>query len=111
MSAEHVAAARVTAVSSGPGKSAFMARFAEQWLREHPGAVALDLKSEPARRVLLATCGYCWAASGEHCAGGPGSHLARWIRAERKGLIIGTELAAALEKLDDIAASVKVGTI
>jgi hypothetical protein len=66
---------------------------------------------EPSRRVLLATCGYCWAASGEHCTGGPGSHLARWIRAERKGLIIGAELAAALEKLDDIAASVKVGTV
>jgi hypothetical protein len=76
-------------------------------------ATAASSGREPARHVLLATCGYCWATPGEHCTGGPGSHLARWIRAERKGLVTGAELAAALGRLGDvdITASVKVGTL
>jgi hypothetical protein len=59
----------------------------------------------PAGRVRLAHCGQCWQRPGRPCTitGTPGDHLARWQRAERRGLITRAELAAAVAALDVIA--------
>jgi len=57
------------------------------------------------RRVRLAHCGQCWQRPGRPCtiSGPPGDHLARWQRAERRGLITRAELDAAVAELDVIA--------
>jgi hypothetical protein len=105
----------------------------------------------PSGSVRLATCGWCWAATGQRCVttrqGAPaarpgelaalitevtdlsaadaareaaemlsqpaprpadGSHLARWLRAERRGLISREDLTAALARVDVIAADVVI---
>ena len=61
--------------------------------------------ADPAERVRLAHCGQCWQRPGRPCtiSGPPGDHLARWQRAERRGLITRAELAAAVATLDVIA--------
>ena len=61
-----------------------------------------------AERVRLANCGQCWAAPGRPCtvSGPPGDHLARWQRAERRGLIGREDLAAVVAGLEVIAAHV-----
>lgn len=58
-----------------------------------------------AERVRLMNCGQCWQRPGKPCtiSGPPGDHLARWQRAERRGLITRAELAAAVEDLEVIA--------
>jgi hypothetical protein len=55
--------------------------------------------------VRLANCPQCWQRPGRPCtvSGPPGDHLARWQRAERRGLITRAELAAAVATLDVIA--------
>ncbi len=57
---------------------------------------------EDARRV---NCGQCWQRPGRPCtvSGPPGDHLARYQRAERRGLITRDELAATVAALDVIA--------
>ena len=59
--------------------------------------------SEAARQ---ANCGYCWQRPGRPCTGTgvPGDHLARWLRAERKGLVSRAELDAVIARLDVIEA-------
>ena len=56
-------------------------------------------------RVRLANCPQCWQRPGLPCtvSGPPGDHLARYQRAERRGLITRAELAAAVATLDVIA--------
>ncbi|MGH3222575.1 MAG: hypothetical protein ACRDPY_28415 [Streptosporangiaceae bacterium] len=56
----------------------------------------------------LVNCGQCWQRPGRPCtvSGPPGDHLARYQRAERRGLITRAELAAVVETLDVIAAHV-----
>jgi hypothetical protein len=68
---------------------------------QRPPVAAVDL-------VRLANCGHCWQRPGRPCtvAGVPGDHLARWQRAERRGLITRADLAAAVEGLEVIAAHV-----
>ena len=58
--------------------------------------------------VRLANCPHCWQRPGRPCtvSGPPGDHLARWQRAERRGLITRAELAAVVAGLDVIAAHV-----
>jgi hypothetical protein len=58
-----------------------------------------------AERVRLANCPQCWQRPGRPCTitGPDGDHLARWQRAERRGLITRAELAAAVDGLDVIA--------
>ena len=58
--------------------------------------------------VRLANCGHCWQRPGCPCtvAGVPGDHLARWQRAERRGLITRADLAAVVAGLEVIAAHV-----
>ncbi len=62
----------------------------------------------PSGRVRLANCPQCWALPGRPCtvAGLPGDHLARWQRAERRGLIVREELAAVVAGLEVIASHV-----
>jgi hypothetical protein len=46
-------------------------------------------QAELAERVRLANCPHCWQRPGRSCTitGPAGDHLARWQRAERRGLI------------------------
>jgi hypothetical protein len=55
--------------------------------------------------VRLANCPHCWQRPGRPCtvSGPPGDHLARWQRAERRGLIGRADLAAAVATLEVIA--------
>jgi hypothetical protein len=67
-----------------------------------PGGRSLHESSVAAR---LANCPQCWQRPGRPCtvSGPPGDHLARWQRAERRGLITRAELAAAVATLEVIA--------
>jgi hypothetical protein len=58
--------------------------------------------------VRLANCPHCWQRPGRPCtvADPPGDHLARWQRAERRGLIGRADLAAVVAGLEVIAAHV-----
>ena len=60
--------------------------------------------------VRLANCPQCWQRPGRPCtvAGVPGDHLARWQRAERRGLIGRTDLATVVAGLEVIAGHVIV---
>jgi hypothetical protein len=42
-----------------------------------------------------ATCGHCWAEPGSPCEGG-GTHLARYQRAHRRGVLSAADLTAVL---------------
>jgi len=44
--------------------------------------------------ALMVSCGFCWAAPGTPC-GDDGQHLARYLRACRRGLIGREALAGA----------------
>ena len=61
-----------------------------------------------AQAVRLANCPQCWARPGRPCTvtGPPGDHLARYQRAERRGLIGRENLAAVVAGLEVIAAHV-----
>ena len=58
--------------------------------------------------VRQANCPQCWQRPGPPCtvSGPPGDHLARWQRAERRGLIGREDLAAGVAGLEVIAAHV-----
>ena len=73
-----------------------MAAAIEQYARE-----AIPV----AERVRMAHCGHCWQRPGRSCtiSGPPGEHLARYMRAERRGLITSAELAAVVARLEVIA--------
>jgi hypothetical protein len=45
--------------------------------------------------ALLATCGWCWARPGIPCSGG-GTHLARFQRAHRRGVLSAADMTALL---------------
>jgi hypothetical protein len=68
-----------------------------------PLACGLD---EIREAVRLANCPQCWQRPGRPCtvSGPPGDHLARWQRAERRGLITREDLAAVVARLEVIAA-------
>ena len=61
---------------------------------------------ETSEVVRLANCPQCWRRPGVPCtvSGPPGDHLARWQRAERRGLISREDLAAVVAGLEVIAA-------
>jgi hypothetical protein len=63
---------------------------------------------EASADVRLANCPHCWQRPGPPCtvSGPPGDHLARWQRAERRGLITREDLAAVVAGLEVIAAHV-----
>lgn len=58
--------------------------------------------------VRMANCPHCWQRPGRPCtvSGAPGDHLARWQRAERRGLIGRADLAAVVVGLEVIAGHV-----
>jgi len=58
--------------------------------------------------VRLANCPHCWQRPGRPCTvtGSPGDHLARWQRAERRGLIGREDLAAVVDGLEAVAGHV-----
>jgi len=58
--------------------------------------------------VRLANCPHCWQRPGRPCTvtGSPGDHLARWQRAERRGLIGREDLAAVVASLEAVAGHV-----
>jgi len=58
--------------------------------------------------VRRANCPQCWQRPGRPCtvSGPPGDHLARYQRAERRGLITRGERSAAVAGLDVIAGHV-----
>jgi hypothetical protein len=60
--------------------------------------------------VRMANCPHCWQRPGRPCTitGPDGDHLARWQRAERRGLISREDLAAAVAGLEVIAGHVIV---
>ena len=60
--------------------------------------------------VRLANCPQCWQRPGKPCtvSGPPGDHLARWQRAEKRGLIRCEDLTAVVAGLEVIAAHVLI---
>jgi hypothetical protein len=67
-----------------------------------------DLRAITEQGALLVNCGICWQRPGQPCNRfyPPGSHLARFQRAERRGLISRAELASVVAGLDVIAPAV-----
>jgi hypothetical protein len=59
--------------------------------------------AERAAVALITTCGFCWARPGVVC-GAEGLHLARYVRAYRRGLLGQQDLAAICEALAQISA-------
>jgi hypothetical protein len=78
---------------------------------EQPPAGTQRATVSVADLVRLANCPQCWQRPGKACTitGVPGDHLARWQRAERRGLISRDHLAAVVAGLEVIAAHVIVG--
>jgi hypothetical protein len=51
--------------------------------------------------ALRVNCGHCWSAPGQPCScDRPGTHLARFARARRRGLISDPDMCAVLDELD-----------
>jgi hypothetical protein len=59
--------------------------------------------NERVASALIVSCGFCWAAPGTPC-GDDGMHLARYVRAYRRGLVSRDELAVICEVLPQISA-------
>ena len=59
--------------------------------------------AERAAVALMVSCGFCWASPGTAC-GSEGLHLARYLRAYRRGLISREMLAIICEALPQINA-------
>jgi hypothetical protein len=59
--------------------------------------------AERAAAALMATCGFCWARPGVAC-GEEGLHLARYVRAYRRGLLGQKDLAVICEALAQVSA-------
>ena len=57
--------------------------------------------------VLMISCGFCWAAPRTACSRG-GQHLARYLRAYRRGLLGREELTAICAELPHVSAGVVV---
>lgn len=53
--------------------------------------------------ALLVWCGFCWAAPGAACAE-DGQHLARYLRAYRRGLIDRDAVTAICQAMPGISA-------
>jgi hypothetical protein len=63
-----------------------------------------------AERARMARCPACWQRPGRRCTRfyPPGDHLARFVTAEKHGLITRAELAAVLAALEVIAGCVLI---
>jgi len=53
--------------------------------------------------AFKANCGHCWAAPGDPCdAPGGGTHLARYARARRRGILSGPDMCVVLDAAGDV---------
>jgi hypothetical protein len=59
-------------------------------------AVKARTMAEITAAAHLVDCGLCRAHPGEPCIGTPGTHLARYDRARRRGLLSGADETAVL---------------
>jgi hypothetical protein len=59
--------------------------------------------AEHSSRALMVSCGFCWAIPGTPCGQG-GLHLARYLRAYRRGLISREALAVICAALPQVSA-------
>ena len=59
--------------------------------------------AERAAVALMATCGFCWARPGVAC-GAEGLHLARYVRAYRRGVLGQKDLAVICETMARVSA-------
>jgi hypothetical protein len=59
--------------------------------------------AERAALALLVWCGFCWAAPGTACTDG-GQHLARYLRAYRRGVIDRDAMTAACRAVPQVSA-------
>jgi hypothetical protein len=66
--------------------------------------------AERAAAALMVSCGFCWARPGDACAEA-GLHLARYVRAYRKGLISQEELAVVCGPLQHVSAGQVVAQV
>ena len=66
--------------------------------------------AERAAMALMATCGFCWARPGMPC-GEEGLHLARYVRAYRRGLLSQKDLAGVCETLAQVSAGYVVAEV
>lgn len=60
--------------------------------------------------ALMVSCGFCWARPGSVC-GAEGLHLARYVRAYRRGLISQEELAVICRPLAHASAGQLVAQV
>jgi hypothetical protein len=60
--------------------------------------------------ALMVSCGFCWARPGSVCEV-EGLHLARFVRAYRRGLISREELAAVCGPLAHVSAGQVVAEV
>jgi hypothetical protein len=60
--------------------------------------------------ALMVSCGFCWARPGSAC-GEEGLHLARYVRAYRRGLISQDELAVICRPLAHVSAGQVVAQV
>jgi hypothetical protein len=57
---------------------------------------------ERAASALMVSCGFCWARPGAAC-GEDGLHLARYVRAYRRGLVSHEDLAVICAALSHVS--------
>jgi hypothetical protein len=60
--------------------------------------------------ALMISCGFCWAVPRTPC-GGNGQHLARYIRAYRRGLLGRDELTAICSDLPHVNAGLVIAEV
>jgi hypothetical protein len=66
--------------------------------------------AERAALALMVWCGFCWAPPGTPC-GGEGQHLARYLRAYRRGLVGRDEMTAVCRSLPVVSAGQVVADV
>jgi hypothetical protein len=66
--------------------------------------------AEHARLALMVRCGFCWAAPGTACTD-EGQHLARYLRAYRRGLIGRDVMTAVCRPLPVVSAGQVVSDV
>jgi hypothetical protein len=93
---------RACAVPRLRGHAGPRQRLPRSGSRARSGATGVT-DAERAARALLVWCGFCWAPPGALCADG-GQHLARYLRAHRRGLIGRDDMKAVCRSLPVVSA-------
>jgi hypothetical protein len=60
--------------------------------------------------ALMISCGFCWAAPGTACSGS-GQHLARYLRAYRRGILGQDQLTAICADVSHVSAGLIVAEV